>query len=265
MTSENAVYERAMCEHLDVMQLRLKRIPADKWEWSPAISAPTPKTIGQHALTWLRCDRQHIEEPNCTLHARIAEPESDQAALCEALAAETVAWRALLRELTPDRLSEPRRQCGTLEVNVRWFIYHMIQHVIYKSGQLSEIYFALGLDGEGPYTAPWPNPLYDSFDAARANPLLRAIIGGDAIGIEQAVRDGSDPNEPDADGDTPLKLAACLQSPKLVSLLLSLGADPTVKDASGHTADAWSEWLGDSETSGILRSARIPENTTPKS
>ena len=45
-------------------------------------------------------------------------------------------------------------------MNVRGFIAHMIQNVIYKHGQFATIFFALGMDGDGPYTAPFPNPIY---------------------------------------------------------------------------------------------------------
>ena len=37
----------------------------------------------------------------------------------------------------------------------------MYQNCVYKSGQISMIYFALGLDGEGPYEADFPNPIYN--------------------------------------------------------------------------------------------------------
>ena len=45
-------------------------------------------------------------------------------------------------------------------MNVRWFVGHMVQNTIYKHGQFSTIFFAQGLDGDGPYEAPFPNPIY---------------------------------------------------------------------------------------------------------
>ena len=45
-------------------------------------------------------------------------------------------------------------------MNTRGFVCHMIQNVIYKHGQFSTIFFALGLDGDGPYEAPFPNAIY---------------------------------------------------------------------------------------------------------
>jgi hypothetical protein len=35
-----------------------------------------------------------------------------------------------------------------------------------KNGQLSTLYFALGLDGDAPYAAPFPNPIYAELHAA---------------------------------------------------------------------------------------------------
>jgi hypothetical protein len=44
----------------------------------------------------------------------------------------------------------------------------MIQNTIYKHGQFSTLYFALGLDGTEPYSAPFPNPIYaEIFGPAR--------------------------------------------------------------------------------------------------
>jgi len=81
--------------------------------------------------------------------------------MCDALARETENWRMLIRGLTPEKLAEPRRQFDSEPVlNVRWFVYHMIQNSIYKHGQFSVLFFALGLDGREPYMAPFPNPIY---------------------------------------------------------------------------------------------------------
>ena len=45
-------------------------------------------------------------------------------------------------------------------MTTRGYICHMVQNVIYKNGQFSMIFFGLGLDGDGPYEAPFPNPIY---------------------------------------------------------------------------------------------------------
>lgn len=256
MTNEQQVYEHVLCEHLDTMLYRLKRIPADKWDWSPAPCAPSARAIASHAWVWLVCDRAHISQPDVSLHSRVPEPPDDQQGLCTALGEETAYWRTLLREMTPDQLAEPRSQFGLMPVSVRWFVYHMLQHVVYKSGQLAEVYFALGLDGEGPYTAPHPNEGYVAREEAVRNPLLRAILDGDFAGIDEALDNGADINAPDRDGDPPLKLAVCLNAPQTVALLLDRGARPDVTDANGATALRWSDYLGHADISAMLRAAK---------
>ena len=84
--------------------------------------------------------------------------------MCDALEQEADAWEELLKGLRPEDLLRAGRQFGREEalVNVRWFVAHMVQNVIYKHGQFSTIFYALGLDGEEPYDAPFPNRLYKS-------------------------------------------------------------------------------------------------------
>jgi hypothetical protein len=161
-TSELETYERLLCEHLEAMTRRLRLIPPDSWDWSPDPAAPTARILAAHAWQWLQCDRQHILEPDPSKHPRIPEPPDDPMEMCDLLARETEEWRELIRGLTPDRLAEPRSQFDSEpDLNVRWFLYHMIQNSIYKHGQLSMLFFALGLDGAEPYTAPFPNPIYE--------------------------------------------------------------------------------------------------------
>ena len=90
--------------------------------------------------------------------------------MCAALSAETEAWSRLLRSLTPADLDQPGNQFNMPDnpMNVRGFIGHMIQNTIYKHGQFSELFFALGLDGTAPYTAPLPNPIYEESFGAEA-------------------------------------------------------------------------------------------------
>lgn len=257
MTTENDVYEHALCEHLEAMLRRMRRIPPDKWQWSPAPCAPSARDAAQHAWAWLVCDRAHITEPDVSLHERVPEPPDGQQELCEAFVEETENWRALLIEMTPARLAEPRSQFGLMAVNVRWFVYHMLQHVVYKSGQLAAVYFALGLAGDGPYTAPAPNEGYAAHDEARRNPLLRAIIDGSLSGIVQALQGGADIDAPDRDGDPPLKLAVCLNAPQIVALLLERGARADIPDSNGATPVRWSDYLGHEDISAMLRAAEL--------
>ncbi|HEY3412533.1 MAG TPA: ankyrin repeat domain-containing protein [Armatimonadota bacterium] len=254
MTSETQVYEHALCEHLDTMVYRMKLIPADKWDWSPAVYVPSARVIARHTWSWLRCDRQHILETDCSRHERIPELGA-QGELSLALTEETAAWRSLLRGMTAERLAEPRAQFGTFAVNVRWFVYHMIQHVVYKSGQLAELFFALGLDGLEPYDAPWPNACYDSLARALADPLRRALIEGDLPGLDRAVANGADLNGRNTDGETPLLLAVALGNAPAVDLLLRLGADAAAQDSRGKTALDWAVYLTHSDIAGLIQRA----------
>lgn len=163
--NEIELYRMLLISHLREFVERLRMLPADRWDWTPDQAAPTPRTLAVHTWQWLQCDRQHIGEPDASKHARIPDPPSDPAAMCDALAAETDAWSGLLRSLTPADLDRPGRQFNLADnsMNVRGFIGHMIQNTIYKHGQFSELFFALGLDGVEPYSAPFPNPIYEEF------------------------------------------------------------------------------------------------------
>jgi hypothetical protein len=160
LKNENEAYIDLLYNHLMWFTGRLREIPPDKWEWQPAIPAPCPRILAEHAWHWLVCDRQHILEPDIQRHSRIPDAPSTQKEMCDELQEEAHRWRVLLMKLTPEQLLERRRQFNRSPVNVRWFVCHMIQNVIYKHGQLSTLYFALGLDGSGPYTAPFPNDFY---------------------------------------------------------------------------------------------------------
>lgn len=166
-TNELELYEMLLCGHLGGFVNRLRLLPADRWDWTPDQAAPTPRTLATHTWQWLQCDRQHINEPDAAKHARIPDAPADPDAMCDALAAETEEWRRLLRSLTPAQLDRRGEQFNIsgAGLNVRGFIGHMIQNTIYKHGQFSELFFALGLDGTEPYSAPFPNPIYaDCFD-----------------------------------------------------------------------------------------------------
>jgi hypothetical protein len=158
---EIALYEQNLCGHLAQMVYRLRQMSAEQIDYRPAVSAPTARILATHALQWLICDRQHIEEPDAARHARIPAAPEDPAALCDALTVEIENWRAMLRAMTPERLELPRSQFNQHPMTVRDFVGHMLQNCIYKNGQLATLYFALGLDGTEPYDAPFPNPIYD--------------------------------------------------------------------------------------------------------
>lgn len=159
--TENALYADILCGHLYGMVQRARQIPLHQWDLAPlSPAAPTTRILVLHAWQWLVCDRQHITEPDVTRHALVPDLGDDTAAICDALHAEAKEWYRLILSLTPEQLDAPRSQFGDGDNNVRWFIGHMIQNAIYKHGQMTAIYFGLGLDGTEPYTAPFPNPFY---------------------------------------------------------------------------------------------------------
>lgn len=163
MAPENELeaYGSLLIDHLRLMHKRMSLLKAEHWDWSPNPAAPAPRTLAVHAWQWLQCDRQHIENADFRTHKEVAEPPEDLTAFCDAFSQETDAWEALLQRLTPEDLVQRRGQFSNDgELNVRWFIAHMIQNVIYKHGQFSEVYFALGYDGMEPYSAPFPNAIY---------------------------------------------------------------------------------------------------------
>lgn len=161
-TPENEAIAQMLCGHLRAMTKRAQQIPPEKFDWTFAPPAPTPRTLVTHAWQWLICDRYHIEEPDASLHPPVPDPPAEQAALCAALAEETDRWEALILAQTPAQMDEKRHQFNdkSWDWSVRGSIHHMYQNVVYKHGQLATIYFALGLDGTEPYAAPFPNPIY---------------------------------------------------------------------------------------------------------
>lgn len=162
MNAESEAYASLLRDHLRLMVRRLRLLPEEMWDWSPHVAAPTARILAAHTWQWLICDRQHLEEPEVSKHSHIPEPPSDTALMCDELEQEADRWDAMVRGFTAEDLSSPRRQFDDdFDRDVRWFLCHIIQNTIYKSGQLATLYFALGLDGIQPYSAPFPNPVYE--------------------------------------------------------------------------------------------------------
>lgn len=166
LQNENQAYANLLCGHLQGMVYRLRQLTPAQWDWTPAPPAPTARFLATHAWQWLICDRRHIAEPDARKHPPVPDPPAAPAALCDALAEETERWRALILGLTPEQFGQERHQFNDYEMNVRDFVCHMIQNCIYKHGQFATLYFALGLDGDAPYDAPWPNPIYQALHEA---------------------------------------------------------------------------------------------------
>lgn len=161
VTSEVDAYRWLLGGHLVTLIRRLREVPADKWDWTPSPAAPTTRTLAAHTWQWLVCDRQHIDNADIASHSLVPDIPADPSALIAVLEEETANWMQMLEGMDDDQLNRLRCQFGgDNEGTVRGFICHMIQNVIYKHGQFSTLYFAMGLDGDAPYEAPWPNEIY---------------------------------------------------------------------------------------------------------
>ena len=163
--TELECYRMLLIMHLKSFVHCLRQLPADKWDWTPDQAAPTARILAAHAWQWLICDRQHIEEPDACRHSRIPDAPRDPEAFCAAFDAEIEQWNQMLKTLTPEQLDRPGKQFNlpNSAMNVRGFIGHIVQNTIYKNGQFSTLFFALGLDGTEPYDAPFPNPIYEEY------------------------------------------------------------------------------------------------------
>ena len=161
-TPETEAIASQLCGHLRGIAHRGRGIPEGKFDFAFAPPAPSARTLVTHAYQWLVCDRQHVEQPDAAKHPRVPDAPQDQQALCDALLEETDRWQEMILSLTPEQLGEVRHQFNDpSDWSVRGILHHMYQNCVYKSGQLSYIYFALGLDGDAPYDAPFPNPIYE--------------------------------------------------------------------------------------------------------
>jgi hypothetical protein len=253
MRTETKAYADLLRIHLQEFIERLRQIPPDKWEWQPALPAPSARLLAEHAYAWLCADRQHLLEPDATRHARVPQPPARQQALCDALEQEEKWWHDFLPALTEEQLGERRRQFGIPSRTVRWFVGHTLQNVIYKNGQLATIYFALGLDGTEPYVAPMPNDFYAQLEAILVLPLHAAAFRGDIAGLEALLESGADRNARDEHGVTPLIAAITQGHTEVVRLLLDRGADIQAQDKEGYTALQYAEALGQPEAAALIK------------
>ncbi len=167
----------------DLLELHLKKIIARslamsevQWNWSPSPSAPTTAALVEHAWVWLVSDRVQIQDRNengfCPEHL----PESKED-LIAALEEEAGEWKRMLTSMEPALLDDPLKNFGVQEIDVRRLVTHMVQNVIYKSGQLSANYFALGLDGTEPYSAPFPRDVLEEIRGAEESAVIAGASG----------------------------------------------------------------------------------------
>ena len=158
--TEGDVYIQLIPDYAEVIVRVARGLTDEEWEWQWVEYCPSARMVAEHTWMWLRCDRQQIELLDIADHQPMIPPEG-RLAMAETLHQEAEAWRRLIKGLTPERLDETSLAFGQEPRTVRGFIAHMINQVVYKTGQISMIVFALGKDGKEPYTAPNPNEIYE--------------------------------------------------------------------------------------------------------
>lgn len=260
MQSETEVYQQMLCGYIGQMAHWLKQIPEEKWDWTPGPGAPSVRQVAEHALVWLVCDRQHVSEPDIALHTPVPDPPREPAAFCAALEAEGKWWREWLGQQNPESYLQPRKQFGISPMNVRGFVFHITQQIVYKVGQLSTLYYALGMDGIDPYTAPQPNVYYGHRRQWLEIPLFAAILREDVAATEAVLTTGADPNSPSPDGILPLEMAVQLNNMNLIETLVSHGADPFLPCSEGYSAHQIAVWKKDAALLALFGDK--PETTT---
>ena len=109
-------------------------------------------------------------------------------------------------------------------------------------GRLHAIFLAAGdalVAGLPQFQLFWPRPVRAG-DARQTTPialdLVTTIRNADAEVVCKLIRNGSDVDARDAEGNTPLILAAFYANPKCVALLLEKGADANAANKAGVTA-----------------------------
>ena len=70
----------------------------------------------------------------------------------------------------------------------------------------------------------------------KTDPVLDAVLRGDAAALEEALRAGSSPDQSDRAGRTPLSNAVIGDEPKIAEMLLQAGCNVNSPDKQGFTA-----------------------------
>jgi hypothetical protein len=166
LQNELEVFETMIADYVGSVTRAAKLIPDDKWNWSFSERTPTAREICEHTFAWLYCDRQQLTVADRSKHRPTPDPPRDRESMIQLLQDEAGEWRRLIHSLSPDQMLQEHETWDGFMRNVRGFLFHMGQNVIYKAGQIWMLCFELGLDGLGPYDAPYPNHIYGFADAA---------------------------------------------------------------------------------------------------
>ena len=94
-------------------------------------------------------------------------------------------------------------------------------------------------------------------DARGWSPLLYGVLAGDRAMVDALIRAGADVNGAAPDGSTPLIKAALWGRSELVGALLDAGADPQRRDRGGWNALDLAEAGHHAEVVRLLRSSLV--------
>lgn len=164
LQSELELFELMIPDYAGSIVRDAREIPDDKWNWSFSARTPSPREIVEHTFAWLWCDRQQLTVPERSRHRPTPDLPPERLPMTQLLLDEAMEWQNLIRSFSPEALIEEREWWDGHTINVRAFLFHMAQQVVYKAGQISLLTFELGLDGGNPYDAPWPNRIYGFAD-----------------------------------------------------------------------------------------------------
>ncbi len=160
LQSEIEVFEVMTAGYVGSIVRAAKSVPGEKWNWSFSPQTPSAREICEHTFVWLWCDRQQMAGLDRAQHRPTPTLPENQEAMIRLLMEEAAEWRRLVRALKPEDLDQQREPWPGETRNIRSFLFHMGQHVIYKAGQMWMLAFGMELDGSGPYSAPYPNEMY---------------------------------------------------------------------------------------------------------